>query len=101
MEKTNWLLDTEEDILKKVPAFTKDQVKVMFRAIGLIMAVADRSAGSRGGKVSSVVMGAGLLQPRPSTRSDISSRIRVSILDLESMQQSFRNFRFGCSSVID
>ncbi|CAG8190609.1 unnamed protein product [Penicillium salamii] len=27
LEKTNWLLDSEEDILEKVPAFTKDQVQ--------------------------------------------------------------------------
>ncbi|CAG7915988.1 unnamed protein product [Penicillium olsonii] len=27
LEKTNWLLDSEEDILEKVPAFTKEQVQ--------------------------------------------------------------------------
>jgi hypothetical protein len=60
LEKTNFWLDSEEEILEKAPHFTREQIKVILSpVIGKLLAEAHQVLLNRDGRVSFAVMAAG------------------------------------------
>lgn len=72
-EKTNYKLDTEDDILAKVPQLKREQIKVSCncQAQSRLSWIEDAHKAHRDGKVCFVKMADGWLLPRPSMQSAI------------------------------